>query len=480
MKDSKYLVCSAIPYLSGEPHIGTVMDGLFADCLKRFYSQLGNDVFFTNGTDEHGQKIHDKAIEVGLSPEDFTSQMAQNFISLFEKLDVNEDSFTRTSASESHKIAVEYAWRKLNENGFIYKGSYKGKYDVKEEEFISNEEARTIAEDDPERFERLQDVSEENYFFVLSKFQEILQEKIESDEIRIVPERAKKEALGWLNRGLEDISFTRPKSKVSWGITVPDDETQVIYVWLDALTNYLTAVGYPDEDGVHNRWPCDTQVVGKDILRFHAIYWPAILLALELPLYKELYVHGHISMDGRPMSKSLGNILKPMEIVDEYSSDVLRYYIFRHFPSHGDGDFSWEKLEAAYNGELANDLGNLIQRTFTLLEKCEGSFSFNEPTLLTGIEEHMNNYRFDKSLHEVFEVLKTLNKRLEDTQPWAVLKSDHDTAKGVLVEVAQEIYNIGYSLTSFMPDTSAKIQALFQSEKIRKPSQPLFPRKETK
>ncbi len=342
---SKFYTTTSIPYVNGEPHVGHAMEFVQADVLARYNRQQGIDTLYSTGTDEHGGKVMEKAEELGLKPEEFAKQNADKFKELCKEINVSYDRFIRTT-DPAHEKAAQAIWKKLEP--YIYQNMYIGMYDQKEETFLTDEEARIIERDDPERFARLQKLEEKNYFFKLSEFSERIQQAIESEEFRVVPKTRRNEILSVIKDGLEDISVSRPKEKIPWGIHVPGDDTQTMYVWFEALMNYITVLGYPDGDDFNKYWPADVQVIGKDIIRFHAAIWPAMLLALELPLPKNLYVHGFITMNGETMSKSVGNVVSPRELIDKYGSDATRYYLLRHIPSYNDGDFSWDKFETAY------------------------------------------------------------------------------------------------------------------------------------
>lgn len=475
--DNNIFIGTAIPYLTGDPHIGTAMDAVYADVLSRFHRSLGDNVVFTLGTDEYGDKNYRKALQSGMAIQDYFESEVLKFTDVYKDLQVQYSDFVRTSASPQHMTGVQAAWEKLTP--YIYKGEYIGKYDVKEEQFIPIEEARTMQSEDPERYARLEDVKEENYFFKLSEFSDAIKQKIESNEMEIIPKRAKNEILGLINQGLKDISFTRPKPKVPWGIEVPRDTSQVMYVWLDALMNYLTALNYP-EGRVADFWPADYQIMGKDIIRFHATIWPAILMALELPLPKKLYAHGHISLNGKPMSKSTGNVLEPKDVIDRFGSDVLRYYILRHVPSHDDGDFSWEKITGAYNGELANDLGNAVSRVAKMVQTYQSGVVGVIPEAEHDVEEFerlIHGMHFDKALDFIFEMIRGVNQYIEMEKPWEIAKSgDTVHLQKVLAHVVGNLAQVGQLLWPFMPSTAEKIEAIFMDGKVNFDGKPLFPR----
>lgn len=479
--NNNILICAAIPYLTGDPHIGTAMDGVYADTLARYYAAQSREVVFTLGTDEYGDKNYRKAKDSDMDPADFFNSEAKKFTDMYSVLNVQYTDFTRTSLSEQHTTSVHAAWEALTQ--FIYKDTYTGKYDIKEEQFISDDEARTIQTEDPERYARLEEVQEENYFFKLSTFNDAIKDKIESNEMEVIPKRARNEVLGMLKTGLNDISLTRPKAKVPWGIEVPRDPDQVMYVWVDALMNYLSVLGYPG-GRVDEFWPADVQVMGKDIVRFHATIWPAILIALEMPLPKKLYAHGFVSLDGRPMSKSLGDVLEPKDVIDRFGSDVLRYYILRHIPSHSDGDFSWEKLAAAYNGELANDLGNLVSRVAKMLQTYQSGQTGPIPEAdhdIAKYDKYIEEMRFDKAMEFIFEMIKGVNRFIEEEKPWEIAKQqDSAHLQRVLAHIVGNLLQISELLGPFMPATSERIKSIYGSGQVNFDGKPLFPRVELK
>ena len=335
-----YYVASAIPYVNAEPHIGTAFDLLYADVLARYARQQGKPTIFSAGTDEHGSKIAEKAAELKLEPKAFADQMSEKFRELTKLLNISNDRFIRTT-DPSHEERAQIIWKNLSAD--IYKGKYVGWYCTGCEEFVTEAVAKANKGVCPHHNKPYQKLEEENYFFKLTKYAPTIQKAIESGTFKIYPETRKNEILGLIKKGLEDISISRPKASISWGVPVPGDDTQVMYVWFEAVLNYITVLGYPEHKDFKDFWPANVQVIGKDILRFHAAIWPGILLGLKLPLPEILYVHGFITVDDKKMSKSIGNIIAPAEIVKRYGTDAFRYFFLRHIPSYNDGDFSWEK-----------------------------------------------------------------------------------------------------------------------------------------
>ena len=341
-----YYVTTSIPYVNADPHVGFGMELLHADVLARYACQLGKPVIFGTGTDEHGSKIAKKAAELKLEPKALTDQISEKFRGLTTLLNVSNDRFIRTTDA-NHEQRAQIIWKNLA--GDIYKGKYKGWYCTGCEAFVTEAVAKANKGVCPHHNKPYQKLEEENYFFKLTKYAPTIQKAIDTGTFKIFPETRKNEILAVFKKGLEDISISRPKASISWGIPVPGDDTQVMYVWFEALMNYLTVLGYPEHKDFKEFWPANVQVVGKDILRFHAAIWPGMLLALKLPLPETLYVHGFVTVDDKKMSKSIGNVVAPADIVKRYGTDTFRYYFLRHIPSYNDGDFSWAKLDAAYH-----------------------------------------------------------------------------------------------------------------------------------
>lgn len=470
----KLYITTAIPYANGAPHIGNALDYLIADIWARHQRQKGNEVRFQVGTDEHGNKIAQKAQENGLSPQEYVDQTVQNFKTLMDKMNTSYTDFVRTT--DGHHIgASQYIWTQLQP--YIYKGSYEGWYCQGCEAFYTEKEVAEqggICRNHKTPFERL---SEENYYLRISEFTEKIIEAIQSDKMKIVPKFRKKEFLKFLENGLEDVSISRPKKNLSWGVPVPSEPSQVMYVWIDALANYLSVIGYPDRhDEWVEFWPANVQVIGKDILRFHAGIWPAMLLGLGLPLPKQLLVHGHISSGGMKMSKSVGNVVDPNEIIDNYGLDAFRYYFSRHIPTLDDGDFTWEKFEKAYNNELGNDLGNLISRVANMIKRYQSGVIGDIPGDefdLHNYENHMKNLEFNKAMDEVWVLVRAHNQYIENVKPWEIAKlakeskDEENHLAEVLAHSAGGILQIAKMLEPFMPETAEKINTIFASGVIR-------------
>jgi methionyl-tRNA synthetase len=473
-----YYVTTSIPYVNGEPHIGHALEFIMADVLARSARQEGKPTVFCTGTDEHGTKIAEKAESLKLTPKQLTDKMSAEFKDLLHLLNVSNDRFIRTT-DKGHEQRAQLIWKALEKD--IYKAKYIGWYDVKEETFVPEAQA------DPERMkpghpQAYQKLEEENYFFKLSKYTDQVREAIESGAFVVVPETRRNEILSVLREGLDDISISRPKEKLEWGIPVPGDKTQVMYVWFEALMNYITVLGYPEHDDFKEYWPAQTQVVGKDIIRFHAAIWPAMLMSLELPLPQQLYVHGFITMNGEKMSKSIGNVVSPKEIISKYGTDPFRYYFLRHIPSYNDGDFSWDAFESSYNNELANELGNAVQRTAAMIMKYQNGIIGDVPVAQhdsAGIGESILQCRFDRALDQIWDQVRGLNQYIDEEKPWSIAKDgDSEHLRDVLAYQAGCLLEIANLLAPFLPETSEKIKAVFEEGIVRPIAGTLFPKTE--
>jgi methionyl-tRNA synthetase len=476
---SNYYVTTSIPYVNGEPHIGFAMELIMGDVLARAARARGDAVIYCTGTDEHGTKVAEKAASFGMTPKAYADEVSAKFRALGDLLGAEPDRFIRTT-DNGHMQRAQLIWKALAAD--IYKAKYVGWYDVRQEEFITEAQAdpERMKPEHPQAYQRLE---EENYFFRLSKYSEQLIPILEQDELRVVPKTRKNEILALIKDGLDDISISRPADKLAWGIPVPGDKTQVMYVWFEALMNYITVLGYPEHDDFKNFWPANVQIVGKDIIRFHAAIWPAMLLSLGVALPEQLYVHGFVNVNGEKMSKSLGNVIAPAEIVEKYGADAFRYYFLRHVPSYDDGDFSWDQFIAAYNNELANELGNAVQRTAAMIIRYQDGTIGDVPDAEhdTGAyDEAILACHFDRALDHVWEQVRGLNQFIDQEKPWEIAKTnDADHLREVLAQQVSDLLQIADLLLPFLPTTSGKIKAVFANGSVQLLQETLFPKLET-
>lgn len=452
-----------------------------ADVLARYHRKLGDKVVFSTGTDEHGGKIAEKADELKVSPKEFTDQVSQHFRDLLKLLNISNDRFIRTT-DHGHEQRAQIIWKNLSK--YIYKGTYSGWYCTGHEAYFAEEVVKANNGVCPDHNRPYEQLSEENYFFKLTAFARQLRHAIETDQLRIIPKSRKHEILSLMEAGLEDISISRPMDKISWGIPVPGDDSQVMYVWFEALMNYITVLGYPEHSDFKKYWPADVQVIGKDILRFHAAIWPAMLMGLGLPVQKTLYVHGFITVDGKKMSKTLGNVVAPKKVVEKYGVDGFRYFFLRHIPSYEDGDFTWGKLEEAYNSELADQLGNAVSRTAAMVVKYEKGIIGEIPAPKHDIGSYqraMADCRFDRALEEVWEQVRGFNQYVDETKPWEIAKTgDEVHMRETLSSMSANLLEIADLLEPFMPDTAGKIKDTFGTGVLKPLPGPLFPKHEAK
>lgn len=470
----KRYITTAIPYVNGVPHIGHAMDYCLADVCARYYRMCGDEVRFQVGTDEHGNKIFQKAKELNVPVQEYVDTNAAKFKRFIEKLEISYTDFVRTT-SEEHKKRVREIWQKLSEH--IYKAEYEGWYCTGCERYITEKEYQEnngICPDHQKSYEKLK---EENYYYRVADFKERIRETIESDEMLILPDFRKKEILRLLEE-TPDVSISRPVSQLTWGVPVPGDESQVMYVWMDALSNYITVLGYPEQE-IDEWWPATAQFVGKDILRFHAILWPAMLMGLGLPLPKTLVSHGMVLSNGQKMSKSIGNVVEPIEVIDKYGLEAFRYYFLRHVDTFADSDFTWEKYSDAYNNELANDLGNLVQRLATLARKNGIKLGDSLGSLVFSKEytELMDEFKFARAFDLIWGKIQDLNKRVDEEKPWSLAKSGEiEKLNSCMASLINDLLQVNYELTPFLPNTAKKITEVFAGNIVEPPESPLFPK----
>jgi methionyl-tRNA synthetase len=476
---SNFYITTSIPYVNSEPHIGFAMELVQADVIARFIRQNKTPTIFSTGTDEHGGKIAEKAAEKNLTPKQFADQVSQSFRDILPLLNISNERFIRTT-DPAHEQRAQVIWKNLSP--YIYKGKYSGWYCTGDEAFFSEQVVKQNKGICPAHNRPYEKVEEENYFFKLKSFTPQVKQAIETNQLNIIPQSRKHEILSVINEGLEDISVSRPKEKIGWGIPVPGDNTQVMYVWFEALMNYITVLGYPEHEDFKNFWPANVQVIGKDILRFHAAIWPAMLLALKLPLTRTLYVHGFVTVDGKKMSKTIGNVVSPKEIIQKYGADAFRYFFLRHVPSYEDGDFSWERLEAAYNNELADQLGNAVSRTAAMISRYQKGLIGVIPEAGHDVgpyQQSIEQCHFDNALDEVWDQVKGLNQYIEEEKPWKLAKdNEEEHLREVLAYCVSSLLEIAGLLNPFMPSTATKIQQIFGSGILKEIPASLFPKHE--
>jgi len=466
-----YYLTTAIAYPNGAPHIGHAYEAITTDALARFQRLDGRDVFFLTGTDEHGLKMIQTAQKERMSTSDLASRNAERFKEMDQHLNISFDRFIRTS-EEAHHRASQEIWRRMNSSGDIYLDSYSGWYSVRDEAYYAEEET-IVGEDKVRRGPQgtpVEWVEEKSYFFKLSSYQDRLLALYESQPDFIGPESRKNEIVSFVKSGLRDLSISR--TTFDWGVKVPGDPDHVMYVWVDALTNYITGVGFPDEsDGNWRYWPADLHVIGKDIIRFHAVYWPAFLMSASLPLPRRVYAHGFLFNRGEKMSKSVGNVVDPFNLVDQYGLDQVRYFFLREVPFGQDGSYNHEAIVARINADLANDLGNLAQRSLSMIAKQyqgvlpqPGDFSENDRAILAQADamigqarSAMASQQIHQALNAVWAVVAEANRYFAGEAPWALAKTDPPRQKTVLYVTAEVVRQIAILAQPAMPDSASKL-----------------------
>lgn len=472
MKKTFYIT-TPIFYPNAKLHMGHAYVVTLCDILARYHRLVEEDTYFLTGSDENTGKIL-KSLE-GKAVDEYLSDLSENFKNLYKQLNISNDQFIRTSDKERHWPGATKLWNKLVEAGDIYKSKYEGLYCVGCETFYTEKDL--VDGKCPVHLTEPEKIEEENYFFKLSKYNSVIKEKIESNEFKIVPDTRKNEILALLERGLEDVSFSRPKSSVPHGIPVPGDTEQVIYVWCDALVNYISALGYGRDDELYNKfWP-GVHVIGKDILRFHAAIWPAMLLSAGIPLPKGLLVHGMITSGGHKMSKSLGNVIDPQDLINEFGSESVRYYLARHISPFEDGDMTLDKFKEVYNADLANGLGNLVSRIMKMAQdNLECPVEIREWEDMSEYFSHYEKFEINKACDFVWEKIGEMDKFIQENQPFKVVKTDKEVGQKMISDLVVRLYSVARMLNPILPETSKKIKSLIKENKT--PAAPLFARKD--
>lgn len=471
-------ITTTIPYVNARPHIGFALELVQADALARYLRLCGGTVRLQTGTDENAWKNVESARAQGCSPQDFVDRNTAAFRELASSLQISADVFIRTSEPRHHR-AVHTLWGCLRPED-LYRQQYTGRYCVGCEDFL--QERELVDGCCPEHRTPPVEVQEENVFFRLSAYQEQLDALITSGSLAIVPEFRRNEVLSFIRQGLHDISVSRSSARSGgWGIGVPGDPSQTIYVWIDALINYLTGLGFGDGEDWRQYWSAGNRKIhclGKNVWKFHAIYWPALLLSAGLPLPDELLVHGFLTVDGQKIGKSLGNAVDPFGIIETYGTDAVRYFLLRHVAPWDDGDYSDERLRLAYNADLANNLGNLVSRLATLAQRSglQWCAPAGEPAAPAGYHEALREYAFDRALGVLFEKLAAVNQEIGQVEPWKALKAgDFTTLHTQLAPWLNELSCVIYWLAPFLPETSRKATAILNANPLAV-APPLFPR----
>jgi methionyl-tRNA synthetase len=483
---NKFYITAAIPYVNAKPHIGHALEFVQTDVIARYHSLLGEEVLSLSGGDENALKNVQAAEKAGVPVQDFVDKNTQLFYELAVKLDAKFGVWQKGSDQIHHYPASQKLWRLCEKKGDIYKKSYGGLYCVGCETFYAPEELDEKGECFEHPGRKLDEIEEENYFFRLSKYQDKLIRIIESDDYLVVPEFRKNEVLSFLKGGLRDISISRTNERAkNWGVPVPDDPKQREYVWLDALNIYQSGIGFGWDEAQYKKWwPADLHVIGKGITRFHAVYWPAFLLSAGLQIPKKLFIHGYYTVNGQKMSKTIGNVLDPIPLIEKYGADALRYYFLAKTPPFDDGDFSEEKLKDAYNADLANGLGNLVARVAGMINRYFdgkvpevgrdpdshplriGEDIYNWKKAWADLDTNIVKFQFDQAVGAVWKFIGTADRYIDNNKPWELEKKDKKELAWVLYGLADSLHQVAWQIYPFMPETARKIARIYKLEKI--------------
>lgn len=472
-------ITTTLPYVNADPHIGFALEIIQADVVARWWRLKGREVFFNTGTDEHGLKIYRNAVDAGLDPLAYCDQNTSKFDRLKSALNVSYTHFIRTT-NPTHMAAAQEFWRRCDTRGDIYKKNYRVKY------CVGCELEKTDSELYDDRCPvhpnlSIEVIDEENYFFRFSKYQQPLLEWYQAHPDFVIPRFRMNEIVAFVERGLEDFSISRLKSKMPWGVPVPGDDQHVMYVWFDALINYISTCGWPADEHMFRKWWPGVQVAGKDNLRQQSAMWQAMLLSANLPLSQQIFIHGFITSGGQKMSKSLGNVVDPFALVDSFGTDAVRYFLLGQLPAYEDGDFTIDRMMQAYHTYLANDLGNLVQRVLSMAQRfLDGAVVRVSPlNRLDAVDAYLEQYQFDRALSEIWSEVSWANRFIDEKKPWAMAKQGNEEGvRETLEALVASLAQIADYLVPFMPDTADRIQTLLMNDRLEPPHIPLFPRKE--
>jgi len=472
--NKSFYITTPIYYVNDIPHIGHAYTTILADVLSRYQKQLGNDSFFLTGLDEHGQKVQDAATRRGIDPTDHCDEMSKRFTSLWERLHISNDDFIRTTENR-HKNVVREILKIVYNAGDIYEDEYEGLYSVSEERFITEKEA------DTGQFRDIKKLKEKNYFFRMSKYQKALIAHINSNPKFIQPEHRKNEILGFLKQPLNDLCISRPKSRLNWGIELPFDSGYVTYVWFDALINYITAPGFLDDNISFDKyWPANMHLIGKDILTTHTVYWPTMLMSAGIELPKTIFAHGWWLMGDEKMSKSSGNVINPMDLIDDYGVDPVRYYLMREMVLGQDANFTLKSFVNRYNSDLANDFGNLLSRISTLINKNYDGYMPEVSSLgdkekrlksisielVKKFDNNMSRMSINEAIEETLQFVRSINRYFEHMAPWKLVKEDLKSAGTVLYTGAEALRICAVLLSPIMPQRIQILLSVLNTESV--------------